>query len=763
MADPEDVANTISGTVEMAVQAGTIHEVHLYQQPETSGPWPASRSTVELPYRAGIVPPRALAFQRRSQTARPGMFVMPRDSATVTDETVTTTVLSGMGGVGKTQIAIDFAERTWAAGETDLLVWVSAGSREAIVSSYARLAVVLLGIEDQDRDRGARRLLEWLANASARWLVVLDDLQRPSDLNGLWPPEAPWGRVVVTTRRRDAALRGHRRQFVEIEVFTDTETFGYLTGVLVDRAHLMEGASALASELGHLPLALAQAAAYMLDRELSCSEYLARWVDRRNLLTSLLPDDEALPDDYQVTLAATWSLSVEQADRLAPAGVAGVLLTVASMLDSNGIPVELFSAPSVLQLLATHLQREVSAQDAQDGLGCLQRLSLITSDRVSNPRGIRVHALVQRATRDNLPEHRKAAAAHAAVAAVLHIWPTIDRDTTLAQVLRANASSLNEICGEYLWESGAHELLLRAGESLVETGLVSDATRYFQELATRAFVRLGPLHADTLAIRGHLPRCLGRAGDPTAAATACESLLLDQLEALGPHHPRTLATRIDLAYWRGKTGDVTGALAAGEELLADQLQALGPHDPDVLMTRHYIAYWRGKSGDVHGALTACQELLIDRLRVLGPDHPDTMITRGNIARWRAHSGDIDGGIEGFEAVLADQLRVLGPDHPGTLIIRGSIARWRGEAGDPVTALAAFEELLIDHLRVLGPHHPNMFIIRGNIARWRGEAGDPAAAVSAFEELLADCLEMLGPDHPDTARTIANVAYWKAMS
>jgi hypothetical protein len=174
------------------------------------------------------------------------------------------------------------------------------------VSSYARLAADVTGIEDSDPDSGARRLVEWLASTSARWLIVLDDLAHPHDLRGLWPPATPTGRVVVTTRRRDAALRGHGRRMIEVGIFTPGEAHAYLREVLADQPHLLDGAAELAEALGYLPLALAQAAAYMLDRLLSCADYRERFTDRWRRLAVLLPEPEVLPDDHRATVAATW-------------------------------------------------------------------------------------------------------------------------------------------------------------------------------------------------------------------------------------------------------------------------------------------------------------------------------------------------------------------------------------------------------------------------------------------------------------------------
>ncbi|WP_328608510.1 tetratricopeptide repeat protein [Amycolatopsis sp. NBC_00345] len=750
------MANTVTGDVTgNVVMAGTIHDgVHIHLP---------ARQKASLPYRYGTTPPRAASFQCRTIATDLAVAINPgRTAVLASDRTTSASVLSGLGGVGKTQLALDYAETIWAAREVDLLVWITATSRDAIVSDYARLVADLTGTEDTNPERDAQRLLAWLAATDTRWLLVLDDVQAPADLRGLWPPATPSGRVVVTTRRRDAALRGHGRRVIEVDVFTPVEAVTYLTGALADRPHLLDEVTELAGALGCLPAALAQAGAFMLDRDLSCAAYQERLADRRRQLASLLPEEEGLPDEHRATVAATWSLSIEHANRLEPIGIAGTLLEVASLLDPNGIPVDVFTAAPVLALLAAGTGRQVDAEQARDGLGCLHRLSLVTlappSD--SEHRAVRVHALVQRATSDSLSQTRLPLLACAVADTLLLVWPEIKRSTGMSQMLRANTDALNEIAAECLWESGGHSALFRAGLSLGESGLAVQATDYFQRLHAAAVLHLGADHPRALAARFELALYRGQAGDPAGAVTALEELLADRLRVLGADHPDTLVTRVSLIKRRGQAGDPAGAVTALEELLADWVRVLGADHPHALITRHELAHWCGQAGDPAGAATAFEKLLADRVRVLGADHPDTLITRSNLAQWRGQNGNSASAVTELERLLADDVRVLGADHPHTLITRSNLAHWRGNAGDPAGAVAALQELLADQLRMFGADHPDTLITRNNLAQWRGQAGDPAGAVAALEELLADSIRVRGTDHPDVRITSANLAHWR---
>ncbi|XVV08561.1 tetratricopeptide repeat protein [Actinoplanes sp. CA-131856] len=710
---------------------------------------------IEWPHRVGVVPP--LADQRVDRPADRDL-----DTASTSGQTVVVCqVVTGLGGVGKTQLAAALAHHVWDEHLVDLLVWVTATSRTGIIAGYAQAAADVTGVEDADPQQAAERFLAWLAGTDRRWLIVLDDLTDPADLRRLWPPAMESGRTVVTTRRRDSALLAGRH-VVQVGLFTPAEAYIYLQNKLFADPRLLAGAAELADDLGHLPLALAQAAAYLLDRGLTCADYRARLADQRRRLPDVLPEAGALPDEHQHTIAATWSLSIDLADRLHPPQLARPVLQLAALLDPNGIPTDLFATTRVLDYLSQRLHRGgvVDAEDVRDALHGLHRLNLATVGRTTDT--LRVHALVQRAVREAADAEDTDTLAVTAAEALLEIWPEIEPDQQAAQALRANTAALYNAASTSLCnrDDGAHLVLFQAGNSLGNTGQVSAARNYFHFLHTTTTTHLGGDHPDTLAARHSLAYWRGEAGDPTGAATAFEQLLADRLRILGSDHPSTLTTRANLAYWRGVVGDPAGAAAAFEQLLADRLRILGPDHPDTLAARAQLARWRGVVGDPAVAATAFEQLLADRLRVLGSDHPSTLTTRSNLAFWRGEAGDPAGAASALEQLFVDRLRVLGSDHPDTLTTRHSLAHWRGEAGDPADAASTLEQVLADQLRVLGSDHPSTLTTRHNLAYWRGEAGDPAGAAAAFEQLLADRLRVLGPDHPSTLTTRADLAYWR---
>jgi hypothetical protein len=697
----------------------------------------APREPAAWPHQIGLIPSRAQSFQLRAEAERLRATVESGGTAVLGQ------VLTGMGGVGKTQLAGDYARTAWQEGNLDVLVWVTASTRSAVVTGYAQAGVELCLADPDDPERAAQTLLAWLTPKAGarlcRWLIVLDDVADPDDLRGLWPPPSPYGRTVVTTRRRDAALTGESRRRIEVGLFTEAEAVAYLTTSLAAHGrHEPAGhLTALASDLGHLPLALSQAAAYLIDSSEDVAAYRSLLADRATTLIDTTPDQ--LPDEQAIPLAAAWSLSIDRADLLRPVGLARPMLQLASMLDPNGIPQTVLTSRPALAYLtwqqtaartvaSSTMATAVTAQDAVGALRALHRLSLIDHISGTPHQSVRVHQLIQRAICDPLAPSQRDQVAGTAADALHAAWPQLERDPALAQALRSNATVLAGQAGDdALYRPYVHRLLYRAGTSLGESGQAAAARDHFQHVAATANHHLGANHRDTLRARYELALWRGEAGDAAGALAAFEELLSKYLLTEGPRSHWALAVRHRIAQWWGRSGDAAAdgqrPLAALEELLSYQLTFMRADNPYVLAVRHNIAERRGRSGDAAGALAAFEELLPDQTRMEGADDPNTLIVRHHIAEWRGKSGDAAGALAAIEELLPDQTRVWGAEHRSTLNIRHSLAMWTGEAGDAAGAVAAFEELLPDQTRVLGAEHPDTLTTRQDLDRWREAVGD----------------------------------------
>ncbi|RKT79220.1 tetratricopeptide (TPR) repeat protein [Terracoccus luteus] len=708
------------------------------------------RRQVSWPVVVGSPPPLASAFRSRSSVL---------DLMAGQADVVLRQVLSGDGGVGKSQIAAGAFDST----TVDLRVWVAAESRTAVITGFAQAAVQLdLADPGVDPERLAALFLGFVAGTDRSWLVVMDDVADPADLAGLWP--AGTGRVVVTTRRRDASLSGGGRVMIDVGVYTNQEARGYLVDRLTPMGDRLPGdvlaeADALADDLGRLPLGLAHAAAVIIDQGVGCAQYRRWFADRSRALEELFPAD-ADADGYAKTVATTWALAVEAADRMEPRGLASPMAALVAVFDPAGAPETVFTSKPARDWLTARTSRgDVTRDVARGALRALDRLSLVSHNPGQDAQAVRMHNLTGRAILHAFPAADIQTLALAAAESLLEVWPAIENTPTLSESLRANTASVERVSPAALWdaESGGHPVLFRAGHSLQEAGLARDAVAFHEQLLNRARGHLGPDHPDTLSSRNNLAGAYESAGDLARAIPLHEQTLTDRERVLGPDHPQTLTSRNNLAGAYESAGDLAQAIPLYEQTLTDRERVLGPDHPQTLTSRNNLAGAYESAGDLARAIPLHEQTLTDSERVLGPDHPQTLTSRNNLAGAYESAGDLAQAIPLYEQTLTDSERVLGPDHPQTLTSRNNLAYAYESAGDLGRAIPLYEQTLTDSERVLGPDHPHTLTSRNNLASAYRSAGDLGRAIPLYEQSVTDSERVLGPDHPQTLASRNNLA------
>ncbi|MFE3097385.1 tetratricopeptide repeat protein [Streptomyces sp. NPDC059248] len=557
-------------------QVQHINEQHIHHHPDV-------REGVVWPVVAGQIPQLASASQLRT-AVREEVEAARAAGGSV----VLTQVLSGGGGVGKTQLAAAYAHQALREEHADLVVWVAAAEEQQIVAAYARAASLVQapGAAGTDPEGDARAFLTWLATTQRRWMVVLDDIADPGAVRRWWPAgHARVGWALATTRLEDAAITGGGRTRVRVDVYTPGEAGAYLRERLAAEGVVQlldEGVGELASALGFLPLALGHAAAYMINQHLTAGEYLDRFADAQTRLDQVLPAS-ADTEDYGRTVAATLLVGLDAVRAVDTTGLAEPAVQLISLLDPAGHPARLWETGPVLDHLAQHRAAapvpaaeaapSASAGDGQlpahtDGTGdgeepqrpdagknraalrVLHRYALITHMPEETSRVVRVHALTARAVRETLTDAQLGHTAKAAADGLLACWP--DPDThpdhhELAAALRANADT-------HLWYPGGHVVLFRAGRSLNDAGLHTAAVARWQQLKITSERILGPEHPDTLTTRNNLAHSYWQDGRTQDATRIEEQLLTDHQRILGPEHPDTVGARAALAQWQEEPG-----------------------------------------------------------------------------------------------------------------------------------------------------------------------------------------------------------------
>ncbi|MFF3540167.1 tetratricopeptide repeat protein, partial [Streptomyces sp. NPDC002466] len=654
---------------------------------------------VVWPVVVGTVPVLATSFQPREELRRVvdrarghGQGVVLASDAPAGDRSrsgarASVQVMSGGGGVGKSQLAAAYAREAVGEG-ADVVVWVPANDVQQVLTAYAQAAVLVQapGRTGADLEADAQAFVSWLVATDRRWLVVLDDVTDPDAIGPWWPDsQRGSGWALATTRLKDPRLSGGGRARIDVDVYTPAESLGYLTDRLTHghKDHLLDHqAPALAEALGHLPLALGHAAAYMLRENASCSTYLEQFTSRSKRLDELLPC-WADTERYGRQITTTLLLALDATDQDPHGPLARTALRIAACLDPDGQPAALWTTTA----LCTHLTQQqqptapprrtltlrrrprnpvqaVTSDQALAALRLLDRYGLITYDNAEDLRTVRIHALTARALHEATPENQRSAAAITAADALSEIWPDTDHtQRELAAVLRANTDTLATHARDSLWKPDAHVVLYLAGTSLLNAHLHSAASAYWTRMTADCERILGDEHPDTLTARANLATSYRQAGRTDDAINLLEHVLADRERLLGNQHPHTLTTRNNLAasYWQaGRTDDAINLL---EHALADRERLLGNQHPHTLTARANLATSYRQAGRTGEAITIEEHVLADCERLLGNQHPHTLTTRNNLAASYRQAGRTDDAINLLEHVLADRERLLGNQHP----------------------------------------------------------------------------------------------------
>jgi len=714
---------------------------------------PARPGALNWPLLSGVIPQLADSHILRHESGLGlAASLAPGDTAVLIPSDEAGRSLGGLGGTGKTQLALAVAHALWDRRALDLVVWLCPSTRDAVVTAYAQaMRDIGEAAHGEPAERAAARFLDWLAGTRRPWLVILDDLADAAVLEGLWP-HGPHGRVVVTSRRPDTAVRAYRPRAVEVGPFSPREALGYLSAKLHNDPDQWIGALDLAGDLGYLPIALAQAAALMADTGLDCRQYRARVADRMQRLTG------APPGAYPSIVASTWSIGTEMAEQIPPAGLARPALALVAMLDPNGIPGAVLTSQAACAYLTRYRRGAAVAEaEARAALFNLARTGLVSIDTTSAARTVRVHALVQATVQQNLTAAECDEAARAAAEALLQIWPRGDVPPLYEQALRDCTARLHEIAGRLLWTPECHPLLLRAGRSLEASGLTGPAIAYWQSLLTVSEAELGPGHTHTLQARDRLGAAQEAAGHPDAAVDVYQAALDERQRLLGAAHPSTVAARANLARAYREAGRAQEAVSLAERVLAESEKGRGTRHPDTLAAREDLGEAYLEAGKSDQAIAAFEQALAGRERMLGRTHPDTLAARGELAHAYRVTGRPEKALPLYESLVTDQDRAHGPDHPDTLAARGNLAHACRSAGRMKDALGLYRRTLADRERVQGRDHPDTITARSNLADTYFMAGKYKEAIPLYERTLADREHIQGPDHPDTITARSSLA------
>jgi tetratricopeptide (TPR) repeat protein len=764
------------------------------------------------PVFSGIAPFLADGHMRRPETGKgpwdglhPGLTVIlgPGGEPQAGDPKAPA---SWSGGTGKTQLAAAFANKLWAAGELDLLVWLYAGSRDSIVTGYAQaLADIRVAAPPGKPEAAAARFLTWLGDTGRRWLVVLDDLAEPADAEGLWP-HGPGGQVLVTTRlaglspgsatsgtnRRDALPPGAQQRTIALSAFSQREAIDYISAQLNEDPFQAAGSVDLAIALDCLPAGLALAVAYLRDSGQDCRNYRRASAQRKQDLADLIGSDP---------LAPFWILAVDRAMQFTPRELAWPALKLAAVLGPAWIPGVVLTSSAACAYVTG--RPDVTRRDQASlraAFENLARIGLVRIEPDDEIRTVLVPAVLQFSVRQTMAPAELRQAVQAAAGALCESWPEGTAQPYLEQVLRDCATSVRRCDELALLHPDGHPLLVRAGQSLDEARLAETALAYWRGLARRCAETLGARSPFTLQIRERLASAATAAGHTDAAAGLRQELAADLEKAVGWIDPQAITARARLAVALRAVGRLSEAVSLSERVAADCDLVFGPTHaqtmeslrelgsayrdderypeairvsqrclavreptvglmhPETISARHHLAEIYRRAGRADEAISLYQKALAKVEHAVSATHPDAVTAREELAAAYYHAGRTDEAAATFERALAEWQRVpaAGPGH--TIAARANLAAIYCLSGRLKEAIPLYESELADLERVSGPGHPDTLRARWNLAAAYHKAKRLPEAVQLGEATLADCERILGPGHWETLTSRANLAH-----
>ncbi|GID27762.1 FxSxx-COOH system tetratricopeptide repeat protein [Paractinoplanes brasiliensis] len=686
------------------------------------------RTPAKAPAIWGNVPPRNPNF-----TGREALLANLHEQMRVGTTAVLPHALQGMGGVGKSQLAVEYVYRH--QHEYDVVWWIPSERPAQIGNALAELAQRLqlpVGPEANAAVPAVREALR-LGQPYANWLLIFDNAESPEAVQRYFPNGGP-GHIMVTSRNPQWSSIA---QQLEVDVFARRESVDLLRRRGPELND--DDAIRLAEALGDLPLALDQAAAWRAETGMPADEYLRLFEQKR---TELL--EVSVPLDYQLPVAAAWNVSL---DRLADSSPGALrLLQVCSFFAPEPIPRTLFSRGRASDVNPELDEVRRDPMRLNRAIREINRYALAKIDYRTN--SIQMHRLVQAVLMDRLDDAEQGSMRRSAHLLLADGDPN---DPNSPDSWRAYAD---------LYPHAMTAQAFRSTEPWVQQ-LVDNLSRYLYwwgdhhaafELATRAYEarreQLGATHQSTLRMGhwvGWLLFVLGRFDD---AARLNQTVLNAYRETVEEDNEDLLRALGAVAADRRVAGDFKGALELAEEVYQRHVRALGPDDVETITAAHNLAVSLRLTGELLRASEIDEENQRLRIQLYGTEHPITLESTRNLITDRCELGDYVSARSEAQAV-ADQLsHQLTPGHPQTLRAMRTLAVALRKAGDHRAARRISEEVQEGFLTRYGEDHPDTIAASLNLSSDLRETGDLDSAAELGERVYERYRRLLGSDrHP----------------
>ena len=614
--------------------------------------------------------------------------------------------LYGLGGIGKTQTASEYAFRY--GDEYTHVFWTRAATRETLAADFVKLAQLLdLSEKDgQNQPQIVAAVKHWLA-ANDGWLLILDNADELS-LAQEFLPTSHKGHVLFTTRDQAAGVIAAS---VEVEELSPRDGTLLLlrwskrldrdASLNQARAVDLAAAERIVKELDGLPLAIVQAGAYIQETGCSLTDYLNLYTTHRKVL---LARRSRLMLDYPHTVATTWSLSFRRVEQQSPA--ATYLLRLCAFLAPDAIPEELL----MQDIAEADTVSEAEANDSfklNDALEVLRRYSLVR--RNGDAHMLSIHRLVQIVLKEGMDPETQRTWAERTVQAVNAAFPEAGSGAgENQQYYLPHVQECAALITQYnLHSQEAARLLFRAGSFLYFHGFHSQSQA---------------LHQQALAIRE---------------------------KTLGPEHPGVAESFNALAMLARNQGDYKQAEALHQQALTIREKVLGPEHPETLESLNNLGVLYRTQRMYEQAELLLNRALNTYKRSLGTEHIKTLTTSINLAKLYSEQHKYEKAEQLLKQALATCKQILVPGDPFIAHTFNLLARLYFEQGDYERAETLWKQSLALLEKSLGLEHPATAERLNDLAELFFAQGRYSEAQSLCQKALDISEKRLGLEHPDT--------------
>jgi tetratricopeptide (TPR) repeat protein len=627
-------------------------------------------------------------------------------------------VVHGLGGVGKTRVALEFAHQY--ADDYTAMLFVAADSPVSLEANLAQLCdAAVLDLDEKVERANTRQVaavLRWL-NRNHGWILILDNVDSDEAVGAvrrLLASLAGTGEVMITSR---FSRWSREVETLELDVLNEASSALYLLESTVqlrrDEAEDQERAKELAFELGQLALALEQAAAYINAQGISLRDYLERWRRHRDRLLSY---HDKLATHASRSVAVTWETSFEQ---LSENGRR--LLRMLCWLAPEPIPRSLLQAGSgpfgaIGPPRLPTIEREALVLDAEEALGDLWKYSLARSspDKLT----FSVHTLVQDVTRRKLPEAERQPMLEAALR-----WVKAGFEGDPADV--RNWPVMEPLASHGL---AAANFADRQGDTLPAAWFLNTLAHFFHAKAQWAAAE--PLARRALAIHE---------------------------EGWGPDHPNVATSLINLAELLRVTNRLNEAEPLLRRALAIREKSWGTDHPEVATCLNDLALLLRDTNRMNEAEPLQRRALAIDEKSFGPNHPNLVRRLNNLAQLLQVLGRPNQAEQLLRRALNIGEESFGPDHPNNAPALNNLATLLHNANRLDEAEPLLRRALAIDEKSLGPDHPDVAISLNNLAQLLQDRKWLEPAETLMRRALAISEKSFGPEHPSVALRLSNLA------